>query len=122
MSYLSEFRLNWTNLLGAGLGLGFGVAAAAAAGDAPLPAGAAAADAVPLPALAPGRPTGHGVSSSKVRRISATAKPATSGPTVATAATTSLWFSSPPSQSTRIVTEQPRMFMRHASIRPPGPR
>lgn len=26
MKYLSEFRLNWTNLLGAGLGLGFGVA------------------------------------------------------------------------------------------------
>lgn len=26
MSYLGEFRLNWTNLLGAGLGLGFGTA------------------------------------------------------------------------------------------------
>ncbi len=26
LSYLSEFRLNWTNLLGAGLGLGFGTA------------------------------------------------------------------------------------------------
>jgi MFS family permease len=26
VSYLSEFRLNWTNLLGAGLGLGFGTA------------------------------------------------------------------------------------------------
>ena len=26
MGYLSEFRLNWTNLLGAGLGLGFGAA------------------------------------------------------------------------------------------------
>ncbi len=26
MSYLSEFRLNWTNLLGAGLGLAFGSA------------------------------------------------------------------------------------------------